>query len=163
RVVFRCEEGVVGRIQVDIVEMLEVRRIFELAEGRHAVTLGSLLRRGRSGEARRQRAGTKRQRVATRHIADVGHERVPIFAAFSASHHHTVGKADAPYLGRGSCRLKRSQRALRLLSEVNCGATKKFHKSTRSSALVAATSSGRSLAKIPRSISASTAGFLMPT
>ena len=117
------EGAALGRVRLDIVEMLEARRIFQVAEGRHAVTLGPLVGTGRSSDARCQRAGTKRERVAPRHIADVAHERVPILAAFSASHHHTVGKADAPYLGRGSCRLKRSQRALRILSEVNCGTT----------------------------------------
>src|SRR5262249_3950043 len=117
------EDAALGRIHVDVVEMLEVRRIFELAERRHAVTLGSLLRRGRSGDGRGQSAGAKRERIATRHIADVGHERVPILAASWGSHRDTVGEADAPYLARGSCRLKRSQRAVRLLSEVNCGTT----------------------------------------
>src|SRR5262245_6893073 len=145
--------------------MLERCRIFEVTERRDAVPLGTLLllRRRRARDRRCERTSPECERMASRHLANVGHGRVPVLEAFSASHHHTVGNAAAPYFGSGSRRLNRSQRAVRLLSKVNCGTTYWFHSSTRSSALVAATSSLRSLAKITRSISASTAGFLMPT
>src|SRR5262249_13329428 len=157
------EHAALGGIGVDVVEMLERCRIFEVAERRDAVALGLFLRPRRASDRRCERTGPECEGMASRHLADVGHGRVPVLAAFSASHHHTVGKAEAPYFGNGSGRLKRSQRAVRLVSKVNCGTTEWFQSSTRSSALVAATSSARSLAKITRSISASTAGFLMPT
>src|SRR6185312_6422759 len=38
-----------GRVRIDVVEMVEIRRIGEVAEGRHAVALG-VLRRGRTDE-----------------------------------------------------------------------------------------------------------------
>src|SRR6266404_1409285 len=117
------ERAALRRIGVDVVEMLESRRIFEVAERRDAVPFGALLRQRRTSERRSERTGAQCERMASRHLADVGHGRVPVLAAFSASHHHTVGKADAPYFGSGSCRLKRSQRAVRLLSKVNCGTT----------------------------------------
>ena len=43
------------------------------------------------------------------------HYRFPVFAAFSASHHHTVRKAGEAYFGSSAGWLKRSQRAVRLL------------------------------------------------
>ena len=49
--------------------------------------------------------------------------RTPISPALLASHHQTVGKAEAPYSGNGVGRPKRSQRAARTLSSVNCGTT----------------------------------------
>src|SRR5262249_2208385 len=157
------ERAALRRIGGDVVEMLERRWIFEVAEGRDAMPLGTFVRQRRARDRRSERPGPEGEGVASRQLADVGHGRVPVLEAFSASHHHTVGNAEAPYFGSGSCRLKRSQRAVRLLSKVNCGTTWWFQSSTRSRALVAATSSARSLAKITRSISASTAGFLMPT
>jgi hypothetical protein len=111
------------RIRIDVVEMLEIRRVFEVAEGRHAVALGAFLRIGRPHHHRCERARSKKERIAARHIAAIGHWRVPVLAAFSASHHQTVGNAAAPYFGSGSGRPKRSQRAVRLLSLVNCGTT----------------------------------------
>src|SRR5262249_8206593 len=117
------EYAALGRVRIDVVESLEVRRVFEVAEGGDAVALGAFVCGGRSGNGGGQRAGAQRPRVAPRHVVDVGHGRVPVLEAFSASHHQMVGKAEAPYLGSGSCRLKRSQRAVRLLSEVNCGTT----------------------------------------
>ena len=59
--------------------------------------------------------------IAARQID--GHWREPVLAALCASHHHTVGNAAAPYFGSGSGRPKRSQRAVRLMSWVNCGTT----------------------------------------
>ena len=76
--------------------MLEVGGIFEVAEGRHAVALGTILCRRRPHRDRRQRSGAENERIAARQIAAIGHLRVPVFAAFSASHHHTVGNAAEP-------------------------------------------------------------------
>ena len=41
---------------------------------------------------------------------------VPVLAVLLTSHHQTAGKGAAPYLGNGSGRPKRSQRAARTLS-----------------------------------------------
>ena len=41
--------------------------------------------------------------------------RAPVFAAFASSHHHSVGNAAMPYFGSFSGRLKRFQRAVRIL------------------------------------------------
>lgn len=117
------ERAALRRVHVDIIVMLEVGGIFEIAEGGHAVPLGTLACERRRSDGGGDGASAKCERVAPRHIADVGHGRVPVLEAFSASHHHTVGKAAEPYLGSGSCRLKRSQRAVRVLSNVNCGTT----------------------------------------
>src|SRR5262249_9237624 len=117
------ERAALRRIGVDVVEMLERCRIFEVAERRHAVPLGAFLRPRAARDRRSERTGAQCERMASRQLADVGHGRVPVLAAFSASHHHTMGKAEAPYFGSGSGRLKRSQRAVRILSKVNCGTT----------------------------------------
>jgi hypothetical protein len=44
------------------------------------------------------------------------HRRPPVFADLAASHHHTIGKADAPYSGSLSGWENRSQRDARTLS-----------------------------------------------
>ena len=115
------EHAALRRIRVDVIEMLEVRGIFEIAECRHAVAFGSelglrALRQGRPRDDRCDCAGAENERVAARHIADIDHWRVPALAAFSASHHHTIGNAAEAYSGNGSGRPKRSQRAVRDLS-----------------------------------------------
>jgi hypothetical protein len=117
------EHAALRRMRVDVLEMLEVRGVFEVAEGRHAVTLRPHLRIGRPRHDQGEGARTEKERIAARHLAEIGHWRVPVLAAFTASHHQTVGNAAAPYVGNGSGRPKRSQRAVRLLSLVNCGTT----------------------------------------
>src|ERR1700676_4709923 len=86
-----------GGVRIDVVEMLEVGRIFEVTEGRHAVTLGFLLgarrpkhwcRWHRDG---RSRAGTDRERFpAAEHFRGLAsgrpperHWREPVLAAFA--------------------------------------------------------------------------------
>src|SRR5262245_65787096 len=96
------EHAALGRVRGDIIEMLEVGRIFEIAEGRHAMPLGALLRLRRPHEERCQRPGADDERLAAGRIAEADHWRGPILAAFSASHHHTVVNPEAPYFGRGS-------------------------------------------------------------
>ena len=58
------EQPALWRIRVDIVEMLESRRIFEVAERRHAVALGALLCQRRPSDRRGERSRTKEQRFA---------------------------------------------------------------------------------------------------
>ncbi len=118
------EHAALRRIGLDIVEMLEVRRIFEIAEGRHAMALGAFVRPRGHDRHRCQRARAQQERIPAADLAGgFAHCRVPALAAFSASHHHTVGNAAAPYLGNGSGRPNRSHRAVRVLSKVNCGTT----------------------------------------
>src|SRR5580704_14931326 len=50
---------------------------------------------------------------ASMHCVAMFQERAPTLAAFSASHHHTVGNAATPYFGIASGRPNRSQRAVR--------------------------------------------------
>ncbi len=101
---------------VHIVEMREVGRIFKVAEHRDAVNFGSAPSAAAAERNRvaAQRAGAKAKHVPARerrHSHDFLQERLPIFAALSASHHHRLGKPDMPYFGSGSGWLKRSQRA----------------------------------------------------
>ena len=52
-----------------------------------------------------------------------GRFRFAVLPTLSGSDHQTVGNAAPPYSGNGSGRPKRSQRAARTLSSVNCGTT----------------------------------------
>jgi hypothetical protein len=105
-------------LRVDVVEVREVFRIFQLAERGHAMPFGVVcgLRRLRQRfESRRaggKGASADAENAAARQSA---HERDPAFPALAPSHHHTVGKPEKPYFGSGSGRPKRSQRALRTL------------------------------------------------
>src|SRR5262249_33679239 len=104
-----------GRIRIDIVEMLEVGGILEIAEAGHAVPL-DFLSESRPHDQHGGRTGTQRQRVATRTPAGAApHDRALNLAAFSASHHQIVGNASPPYFGiiSSAGRPKRSQRAVR--------------------------------------------------
>src|SRR5262249_39132853 len=140
--------------------MLERCRIFEVTERQDAVALGTLLLLGRrrARDRRCERTSPECERMASPHLPTVSHVRVPVWKAFSASHHHTVGNADAPPFCSGSRRLNRSERAGRLLCEVNRGVTYWHHNSTRSNARAAATSAVRSFVKICRHTPGSTAG-----
>src|SRR5690606_3267731 len=91
--------------RIDVVEVRKIRRILEIAEGREAVTLGCL-REGRRAKFRRgNRAGGQQQGVAAGY-----HVRDRALAAFSSSHHQTVGNAAAPYFGMFAGWLSRSLR-----------------------------------------------------
>src|SRR5689334_17241849 len=100
---------------------MEIRRIFQIPERRDAVDLSgcrsaALLigRCSRPQQRRRQRTDAEAERLPAREekrAARLRQERPPVLAAFSASHHHTVGKPETPYAGSGSGWLKRSQRA----------------------------------------------------
>jgi len=97
---------------IDVIEVLEVRRIFQIAEGRHAVAIGggvdAGLGHGRQRRPRRShRAAAKDQNPPPRKAAQ---ERLPILSAFSLSNHQSVGRPERPYFGSGAW-LKRSQRA----------------------------------------------------
>ena len=94
------EDAALWRVRVHIIEMLEVCGIFELPEGRHSVMLGALVGFGFTRQCRDDPANTEDQRRASRKVRQLRHYLVPILAAFSASHHHTVGKAGSAYLGR---------------------------------------------------------------
>src|SRR4029450_2589611 len=58
------EHAALWRVRVDIVEMLEASWIFEVAEGRHAVTLGALACQRRPSNRRCKRRRTKEERFA---------------------------------------------------------------------------------------------------
>ena len=105
------EDAAFRGLRIDIVEMGEVARIFEVAEDRDAVAFRLVRRLRRETRRARERAGTDDKRVAAGDL----HCRFPVFAARSASHHQIVGKAAAPYSGNLSGWPKRSQRALRTL------------------------------------------------
>src|ERR1700730_10040994 len=94
------EDTALWRVRVHIIEMLEVCGIFELPEGRHSVMLAALVGFGFTGQCREDPANTEDQRRASRKVRQLRHYRVPILAAFSASHHHTVGNPDSAYFGR---------------------------------------------------------------
>ena len=109
------KRAALGRIRVHVLEMLEVRRIFEVTERRHAVPLGAFPRQRGPRHRRCKRASGDDERLAACHIAEIRHCRVPALAALSASHHHIVGNAAEAYFGSGSGRPNRSHRAVRLL------------------------------------------------
>ena len=155
------------RINVHIVEMVKVRRVFQFTERREAMELAALVVRGSAAQSRRaQRAKTEAEYLpagqSRRHARKIPQDRLPSLAALSASHHQMVGNADAPYSGSSAGRPKRSHRAVRTFDKSIAARRSYSTSSTRSSALVAATSSSRFLAKITRSINLSIAGFLMP-
>src|SRR5262249_28860468 len=60
-------------IRIDIVELLEVRRILEIAEGRQAMALIELLSLGVRCQRRAQGCGTKDQGLAPRQFRMVAH------------------------------------------------------------------------------------------
>ena len=103
------------RVDIDIVEMMKIGRIFQIAEHRDAVNIGAGIGRpGRRQQRRAQRADTETEHMPAgepRPALKAPQDRLPILAAFSASHHHSVGKPEMPYFGSGSAWLKRSQRA----------------------------------------------------
>ncbi len=102
-------DAALRRVRIDVVEVLEVRRIAEIAERGDAVTL-CVLRGGRRCEFRRgSGAGGQNEKITSR-----DHAR-RVFAAFSASHHQMVGNAESPYFGISAGRPYRSQRAVRTL------------------------------------------------
>ena len=103
-----------GGRRIDVVEVMKIGRIFQIAKGRHAVGFGAGFRRPRGPQPRRSERTnpeTKHMLARQRRRAKPAQERLPILAALSASHHHRVGKPDTPYCGSGSGWLKRSQRA----------------------------------------------------
>src|SRR5262249_59119838 len=63
------ERAALGRVGVDVVEMLERRRIFEIAERRDAVPLGTFLRPRRASERRCERTGPECEGMASRQLA----------------------------------------------------------------------------------------------
>jgi len=103
------------RIDIHVLEMVEVGRIFQIAECRHAMGLGAAVVGARGAPPRQaQRAERQAQHAAAREeerLRRAAQERLPILAALSASHHHKFGNPEMPYLGSGSGWLKRSQRA----------------------------------------------------
>ena len=100
--------------------MGEIRRIGEIAEGRHAVALGAFdFLRGRGRQlGRGDRAGGQGKQMPAADQDFCG-----TLAAFAASHHQIVGNAELPYFGMVSGRPKRSQRAVRSYAKVHCGTT----------------------------------------
>ncbi len=112
------EHTALWRRRIDVIEMGEVGRVFQIAEGGHAMCF-ALIRRQRAAHpsARHDAANGGGTRSQFQNRATVGrrHERFLAFAAFSASHHQTVGKAAAPYFGISFGWPKRSHRAVRCL------------------------------------------------
>jgi hypothetical protein len=103
------------RRQIDVVEVMEIRRIFQVAEHRQSVRLRSRIDRQRRPEPR----STDSTEPETQHMPagelrpahKIPQDRLPILAALSESYHHSDGRPDRPYFGIGSAWLKRSHRA----------------------------------------------------
>src|SRR6516225_1836438 len=111
------------RIRLHIIELLEIRRIFEVPKSGHPVAFVAVPGADTARQRRNQPGSSERQRRAPRNVRPFAHREVPVLAARSESHHQTVGKAGSAYLGNGSGRAKRSQRAVRAFLMVNCGTT----------------------------------------
>ena len=79
--------------------MMEVGRIFQIAERRHAVRLGAAVGGRRGPKPRRaQRADAETEHMPAgelRHARNIPQDRLPILAALSASYHHSDGKPGA--------------------------------------------------------------------
>src|SRR5262249_53509777 len=81
-------------VRIDVVEVLEIRRIFEVAERRHALARRGLLGIGTRRQNRCQRPCAEDQRIATRHVGMITHRRTP--ASLVSQHpeyYHTRGGA----------------------------------------------------------------------
>ena len=65
--------------------------------------------------------GENEHPAACERLVTEAHWRPPVLAAFTGSHHQTVGKAPKPYSGIVSGWPKRSQRAVHHLRLVHCG------------------------------------------
>src|SRR5262249_13049738 len=100
--------------------MGEVGGGFEGAESRNAGRPGGVLRRqpGAKPAPAKPSCGPRARAHAPhmpgrelRPARKILQERFPIFVAFSASYHHSVGRPERAYFGNGSAWLKRSQRA----------------------------------------------------
>ena len=111
------KEPSLGRADIDVVKLMKVRWIFQIAERRHAVGFGAGIARRRAPKLRcaeRTDAESKYMSAGKlRHARKIPQDRLPILAAFSASNHHNAGKPDKPYFGNSGGRPKRSQRAVR--------------------------------------------------
>jgi hypothetical protein len=70
------------RIRVDIIELLEVGRIFEVPERRDAMTFRRLLRTRTLRQHGGQRRHAEDQRLAAGHIGVVSHWRAPVLSGF---------------------------------------------------------------------------------
>src|SRR5262249_52070754 len=120
------DQSAFGRVDIDISEVMEIGRVFQVAESGDAVNIAAHAGARRFQPRRSQRAEAEAEHVATRkreQARDAAQERLPVLAAFSSSHHQTFGKAATPYLGSGSGWLKRSHRAARSNPAANCGTT----------------------------------------
>ncbi len=89
------EGAALRRLRVDVVEMPEVRRVFEVAEARQAVALGFS---GEGGADARQPGEGSGRRSGQYDMTTgrVSHRGAPVFSAFAVSYHQTVGNAAAP-------------------------------------------------------------------
>src|SRR3974377_2532255 len=90
------------RIRLYIIELLEIRRIFEVPKSGHPVAFVAVLRADTVRQRRKQPGSSEHERRTPRNVRPFAHRGVPVLAARSESHHHTVGKAGSAYLGRGS-------------------------------------------------------------
>ena len=94
------EQSAFRRVGIDVVEMVKVGRIFQVAEHRHAVNVGFGHRRPPRGRNRAAlSAPTPRPSTCRRENSVMRPKslqlRLPILAALSASHHHRFGKPEA--------------------------------------------------------------------
>ena len=150
-------DAALGRVRIDVFEMRKIRRVGEIAEGRHAVTF-DLLRARRRELRGGDRAGRQHERVPTG-----DQDRCGTLAALSASHHQMAGNAPSPY-----CRhVLRMAEAVPTRGALLEGIGPLRHDVEIPQQHPVERLGGgdqvlRGLGKITRSISASTAGFLMP-
>src|SRR6516162_4452059 len=72
-------------VWIDVIEMLEVGRIFEIAEGRYPVALGVLACFDILCEGRYEGSRTKEERFAARLLESIGHRGVRILPVFYAA------------------------------------------------------------------------------
>src|SRR5262245_61059485 len=72
-------------VWIDVIEMLEVGRIFEIAEGRNPMALGVVACFDIRCEGRHEDSRTEEERYAARLLENIGHRGVRILPVFSAA------------------------------------------------------------------------------
>ena len=93
------EHSAFRRFWIDVVEVWKICRLAEIAERRHAVPVGILGRNGSDAVADTGRGRTGQKSQSTAATESHRYDRCGTLLALSASHHHTVGKAERPYFG----------------------------------------------------------------
>jgi hypothetical protein len=98
------------RGRIDVVEVLKIGRIFQVAEHRKPMSICAAIRRKCRPQPRRARntgndTGAKTEHMPAgegRHARKIPQDLLPILAALSASNHHKDGRPERAYFGNSA-------------------------------------------------------------